>query len=106
MPSSLLCGAGHFDRHHISRSERKIFGVVLWPVSLCHRPERQNDVLIHLAFLQFWRSGKADVALSPYFFGLVNFDRIIELGEQTGAHEEIFKILLKMVPLYPWFFSY
>jgi len=87
-------------------SERKFFGVILWPISFCHRPERQNDVLIHLAFLQFWRPDKADFALSPYFFGLVHFDRIIELGEQTGAHEEIFKILLKMVPLYPWFFSY
>ena len=106
MPSPLLCGAGHLDRHHISRSERKIFSVVLWPVSLCHRPKRQNDVLIHLAFLQFFRAAQANFALSPYFFGLVHFDRIIELGEQTGAHEEILKILLKMVPFDPRFFSY
>ncbi len=102
----LLCGAEHFDRHHISRSERKIFGVILWSVSLCHRPERQNDVLLHLAFLQFFGVTQSDFALSPYFFGLVHFDRIIELGEQTGAQEEIFKILLKMVPSDPRFFSY
>jgi hypothetical protein len=56
--------------------------------------------------LQFSGSAQANLALSPYFFGLVNFDRIIELGEQTGAQEEFFKIFLKMVPLYPRFFSY
>ncbi len=80
MPSPLLCGAGHFDRHHISRSERKIFGVVLWPVSLCHRPERQNDVLIHLAFLQFFRAAQANFALSPYFYGLAHFAKT---GQKT-----------------------
>ncbi|MDE6590148.1 MAG: hypothetical protein K2K53_07370, partial [Oscillospiraceae bacterium] len=34
------------------------------------------------------------------------FYRIIEIGEQTGPFQEIFKNLLKMVPLCPRFFFY
>jgi len=40
------------------------------------------------------------------FFDSVCFDRILELDEQTGVHEEVFKIFLKMVPFAPRFFSY
>ena len=60
----------------------------------------------HLAFLQFLGLPKPEIALSPYFFGLAHFDRILELGEQTGPLQEFFKNFLKMVPIYPRFFSY
>ena len=60
----------------------------------------------HLAFLQFFRTERPNLALSPYFYGSVRFDRIIEIGEQTGPLQEIFKGFLKMVPLCLRFFSY
>ena len=72
---------------------------------LSHQNEK-FAIWFNLAFLQFFRLLKPEIALSPYFFGLAQFDRIIELGEQTGAQEEFFKIFLKMVPIYPRFFSY
>ena len=60
----------------------------------------------HLAFLQFFRAVGSNLALLPYFCGLGQFDRIIEIGEQTGLLQENFKNFLKMVPLCPRFFSY
>ena len=69
----------------------------------------QTDILSawsHLAFLQFPLSEKGDLALLPYFCGSGRFDRIIEMGEQTGWTQENSKIFVKMVPLYPRFFSY
>ena len=60
----------------------------------------------HLAFLQFPSAREADFALSPYFCGLGGFDRIFEIGEQTGPSQEIFKNFLKTVPICPRFFSY
>ena len=49
---------------------------------------------------------RPNLAFSPYFCGRGRFDRIIEMGEQTGALREIFRNFLKMVPLLPPFFSY
>ena len=59
-----------------------------------------------LAFFQFFFVGGIDFAFSPYFCGLGQFDRIIEMDEQPGLVQEIFKNFLKMVPIYPRFFSY
>ena len=72
---------------------------------LSHQSEK-SAIWFHLAFLQFFRLLKLEIALSPYFFGLVHFDRILELGEQTGSLQEFFKNFWKMVPIYPRFFSY
>jgi len=85
------------SRSRLETNQRRIFLVVAFCAA---------TTLNHLAFLQFLGFGRVNFALSPYFFGLAHFDRIIELGEQTGAHKDFFKILLKMVPLYPRFFSY
>ena len=68
--------------------------------------ERKIAIWFHLAFLQFFSAAQANLALSPYFFGLAHFDRILELGEQTGPLQEFFKNFLKTVPIYPRFFSY
>ena len=113
MPLSPSADTGHFDRH---QSERKYFVLVLvsgkmtqakTKRTICpQRHRRPRCQLSNLAFLQFFRAARSNLALSPYFFGLAQFDRIIELGEQTGPLQEIFKILLKMVPLCPRFFSY
>ena len=72
---------------------------------LSHQNEK-SAIWFHLAFLQFFRLLKPEIALSPYFFGLGHFDRILELGEQTGPLQEFFKNFWEMVPIYPWFFSY
>ena len=72
---------------------------------LSHQNEK-FAIWFNLAFLQFFRLLKPEIALSPYFFGLDHFDRILELGEQTGPLQEIFKKFLKTVPIYPRFFSY
>ena len=48
----------------------------------------------------------AHLAFLPYFFGLSQFNRIIEIGEQVGWFQEFFKIFLKTVPFYPRLFSY
>ena len=72
---------------------------------LSHQNEK-FAIWINLAFLQFFRLLKPEIALSPYFFGLAHFDRILELGEQTGPLQEFFKNFLKTVPIYPRFFSY
>ena len=61
---------------------------ILSATSLTNRPRCQ---LSNLAFLQFFRVAQANLALSPYFFGLTHFDRIIELSEQTGAMEKFSK---------------
>ena len=66
----------------------------------------QSAFWFHLAFMQFLKLPKPEIALSPYFFGLAHFDRILELGEQTGPLQEFFKNLLKMVLIHPRFFSY
>ena len=60
----------------------------------------------HFAFLQFQGHRHPNFALSPYFCGLGQFDRIIEIGEQTGPFQEIFKNFLKMVPICSRFLSY
>ena len=72
---------------------------------LSHQSEK-SAIWFHLAFLQFLGLLKPEIALSPYFFSLAHFDRILELGEQTGPLQEFFKNFWKMVPIYPWFFSY
>ena len=72
---------------------------------LSHQNEK-SAIWFCLAFLQFFRLLNPEIALSPYFFGLAHFDRILELGEQTGLLQEFFKNFLKTVPIYPRFFSY
>ncbi len=102
-------GAGHLDR----RQSERHFDVLIY-----RGPSLHFAILIlvnvkmplttcpHLAFLQFSGKGRPNFALSPYFFGLAHFDRILELGEQTGPLQEFFKNFLKTVPIYPRFFSY
>ena len=65
-----------------------------------------SAVWFHLAFLLFFGAWWPNLALSPYFCASGRFDRILEIGEQTGPLQENFKLFLKMVPLYLRFFSY
>lgn len=80
---------------------------VTWPTNCRSRCQLSNlTSRFYLAFLQFFREWRSNLALSPYFCASGRFDRILEIGEQTGSLKEIFKNFLRMVPLCPRFFSY